>query len=96
MLCKECSTCFWFNPNETQKSVSECDDNSQVCIPIDKSQVLAIAKELSYIRNIKSDNIHKPSVLDISQALSEIYGKRRKAISSKSIERVLKRLATNT
>jgi len=91
MLCKECAICFWFNPNETRKNVSSCDDNSQVCIPIEKSQVLAMAKEIAYKRNIKSNNVIKPSVSDVSQVLSEIYGKRRKAVSSNSIEKVLKR-----
>jgi len=95
MLCKECSTCFWFNPNETRKDVSDCEDNSQKCIPIEKSQVFAIAKELVYKRNMKSENVLKPSVSDVSQALSEIYGKRRKTISSNSIEKVLKRWTMN-
>jgi len=96
MLCKECATCFWFNPNETRKDVSDCDDHSQKCIPIERSQVFAIAKELVYRRNMKSDNVLKPSVSDVSQALSEIYGKRRKTISNSSVERVLRRWTMNT
>jgi len=92
MLCKECATCFWFNPNETRKSVPNCDDYSPSCIPVEKSQVLAIAKELAYKRNVKSnDSVMKPSVSDVSLALSEIYRTRRKTISSKAIEKVLAR-----
>jgi len=95
MLCKECATCFWFNPNETRRDVSDCDDYSQKCIPIDRSQVFAIAKELTYKRNAKSENVLKSSVLDVSQALSEMYGKRRKTIPISSIEKVLKRWSMN-
>ncbi|MDR2593550.1 MAG: hypothetical protein LBC87_02115 [Fibromonadaceae bacterium] len=95
MLCKECTTCFWFNSEETRKDVSNCDDHSQNCTPINRSQVFAIAKELTYKRNAKSDNVLKPSILDVSQALLEIYGKKRKTIPNSSIEKVLKRWTMN-
>jgi len=91
MLCKECIDCFWHNSKETHKSVSSCDDNSQVCIPVPKAHVIAIAKDIAYRRYEKTKNgtVAVPTALDFAQALALVYGKKRKHVSMKCIENAL-------
>jgi len=93
MLCKECVDCFWYNANVTSKSEPNCDDSAQVCIPVPKAHVMAIAKDIAYKRydKTKTGSVVPPTALDISQALMMIYGKKRKSVSMKSIEKAMMR-----
>jgi len=93
MLCKECVDCFWYNSQEKSKSVPDCDDSSQVCIPVPKAHLMAIAKDLAYKRYDKARDgmVVAPTASDFSQALMMIYGKKRKSVSMRSIEKAMMR-----
>jgi len=94
MLCKECADCFWYNSKVTNRSEPDCDDSAQVCIPVPKAHLMAIAKDIAYKRFDKAGAagmIVSPTASDLSQALMMIYGKKRKSVSMRSIERAMKR-----
>jgi len=94
MLCKECIDCFWYNAKVTSKSVPDCDDSSQVCIPVPKAHLMAIAKDIAYRRYDKAGAagmVVAPTASDLSQALMQIYGKKRKSVSIRSIEKAMLR-----
>jgi len=93
MLCKECIDCFWYNANVKSKSDPNCEDSAQVCIPVPKAHVMAIAKDIAYKRydKAKAGMVIAPTASDFAQALMQIYGKKRKSVSMRSIEKAMMR-----
>jgi len=91
MLCKDCQGCFWHNEKETDRRVSQCDDDSKVCFPVPKAHVMDMAKEMAYNRNPRSDKPQKATESDVIQALLTLSKGKRKRIPLDSVRKVLSR-----
>jgi len=98
MMCKDCADCFWFNNEETSKTVSNCEDYSQVCIPVPKAFLMAVARDIAYGHNVahrqnpRFMGVRALTAVDISHALVKIYGNKRKHVPMKAIEKVMNRI----